>query len=684
MNNIDIDPIFYNSLTDENDDFNWLELPSIPKRLDNPLFKLNSTDIEEYAKGLVELMMEPDYLHIATKYILGKELLPFQLVILDTLWRRKSPMLIAGRGSGKSFMLAVYILIRLIFNPGCKIVVVGAALRQSRGIFDYIVSILDKSPVLADIIGGGKNGPKREPDRFEFRVGDSIAYFLPLGTGEKIRGYRANYIIADEYASINNEIFNVTVRGFGSTSSEPVEKVKKAATIRELKKLGKFNEASEQKLNDIFEGNQVVISGTAYYNFNHFYKDYEKYKRIINTRGDIAKVIDVLGDDPSLLKKFNYKDYAILRIGYNHLPEDFLDEGMISQAKATMNSAQFNMEYGSIFCSDTDGFFKRSLIENATCYKPIITSDGEKVQFSATKTGERDRNYIVAIDPAAVQDNAAIVVLEDNPNHRKVVYCWSTNKQKYDKIRKINENIPQNYYAYLARKIRDIMRCFRITKIVMDFHGGGLAVSEALADQNNCKENEYPIYEEKEEGKDKYSDNKEGLHLIRFIKANGDLNSLANHGLKKDLENKTLIFPFFDTVEVEKQLVLEGNKDSVIEDTYEEIALEIEELKVEITNIVCTPTGKTGQETFDTPEFKISGPTGSNRKGKIRKDRYSALLYGNYYLREREKNEVPRLDYIPSGGSMERKDFKNSATRGVMYFGPGVSKFKNGDYIKRR
>jgi hypothetical protein len=683
MSNIEFDRKNYQYLLDDTDDFNWLDLPDIPKTVYNPLFDIDHSDITIFAKGLVKLMMNPDYIHVAVRYLLGKELLPFQLVILDMLWKKKFPMLIAGRGSGKSFMLAVYIILRLLFNPGCKVVVVGAALRQSRGIFDYIVSILDKSPVLADIIGGGKNGPKREPDRFEFRINDSIAYFLPLGTGEKIRGYRANYIIADEYASIPSEIFNVTVRGFGSTSSDPVEKVKRAATIKQLKKIGRYTEDTIRNVNYTFDGNQVVISGTASYSFNHFCNDYEKHKKIIASKGDGSKIIDILGEDKSLQKGFNFKDYAAIRIGYNHIPDDFLDEGMISQAKATMNIHQFSMEYGSIFCSDTDGFYKRSLIENATCYRPIVTSSGERVQFSAMKMGEKNRNYIIAVDPAAMQDNAAVVVLEDNPGHRKVVYCWSTNKKKFDRLRKDDDSIPQNYYAYLARRIRDLMRCFSTSKIVMDFHGGGLAVAEALGDPLICKDGEHPIYEEKEEGKDKYSDSKEGLHIIRFIKANTEYNSAANHGLKKDLESKTIIFPFFDTIEAEKQLVLETYKDSFIEDTYEDIAFEIDELKNEITNIVCVSTGKTGQETFDTPEFKVDSPTGA-KKGRMRKDRYSALLYGNQYLRDREKNEIPKIDYIPMGGTMGGSAQSAASGKGAMYFGPGVSKFKSRDYIRRR
>jgi len=47
-----------------------------------------------------------------------------------------------------------------------------------------------------------------------------------------------------------------------------------------------------------------------------------------------------------------------------------MDDKVVSRAKATGHSAMYLMEYGCIFVDDSDGFFKRTLIES--CIATII------------------------------------------------------------------------------------------------------------------------------------------------------------------------------------------------------------------------------------------------------------------------------------------------------------------------
>ena len=59
----------------------------------------------------------------------------FQQVMLDLLWHKKFPMVLATRGAGKTFMLALYALLRALLVPGSKIVIVGAGFRQAKLVF---------------------------------------------------------------------------------------------------------------------------------------------------------------------------------------------------------------------------------------------------------------------------------------------------------------------------------------------------------------------------------------------------------------------------------------------------------------------------------------------------------------------------------------------------------------------
>jgi hypothetical protein len=62
-------------------------------------------------------------------------------------------MLIAARGASKSFLLAVYAILKGLICQGVKIIVVGAAFRQAKVIFEYCENIWYNAPVLRDLVG---------------------------------------------------------------------------------------------------------------------------------------------------------------------------------------------------------------------------------------------------------------------------------------------------------------------------------------------------------------------------------------------------------------------------------------------------------------------------------------------------------------------------------------------------
>ena len=90
------------------------------------------------------------------------------------------------------------------------------------------------------------------------RLNDSTVTCLPLGDGQKIRGQRANDIIADEFASIPREIFENVVAGFAAVSADPVDNVKRLAAQKKAKELGsstlKKKKRSKERQSDYFIG----------------------------------------------------------------------------------------------------------------------------------------------------------------------------------------------------------------------------------------------------------------------------------------------------------------------------------------------------------------------------------------------------------------------------------------------
>ena len=212
-----------------------------------------------------------------------------------------------------------------------------------------------------------------------------------------------------------------------------------------------------------------------------------------------------------------------------------MDEGQVARAKATIHSGIFKMEYGACFTTDSQGFFKRSLLEACTSRpnKPVILPSGE-VCFEADLKGSATKRYVFGVDPASEVDNFSIVVLEVNSDHRRIVHCWTTNrKQHKDKLRSkiVDED---DFYSYCAKKIRQLMRVFPCAEIALDAQGGGIAVMEALHDKDNIADDQVALWPTIDE-KPKDTDDNSGLHILKLCQfARADWLAEANNGLRKD------------------------------------------------------------------------------------------------------------------------------------------------------
>ena len=115
----------------------WLGLGdlSILNTSNNPMIRRSERDIENPDLHLMKLLKDPKHFGVTCKLLFNIELHPIQIAILQEFWIRSFPMFIASRGFGKSFIMALYCILRMMFKPGTKVVVVGAAFRQSKILF---------------------------------------------------------------------------------------------------------------------------------------------------------------------------------------------------------------------------------------------------------------------------------------------------------------------------------------------------------------------------------------------------------------------------------------------------------------------------------------------------------------------------------------------------------------------
>jgi hypothetical protein len=534
----------------------------------------------------------------AAKTIIGKgdfELLPIQTVILDTLWNKTFPILLMTRGGGKTFILAVYALLRAVLDQtstwGHKIIIIGASFRQSKNVMEYIETLYNMSPLLRACSTNWK-GIKKNNDNWKIQIGNSQIIALPLGDGQRIRGMRASIILCDEFASVPEEIFNIVVRGFAAVASNPVQKVRQRWRNEQMKKKGIVYAGQD----DVDLGNQIIRSGTASYHFNHYYKMYELYKKIICNKivgtGTDGNIKDLFGSgvvvDPSM--SIDYRQLAIIEMPYQTMPPGYMDDVIINEARLTMTEDEFDMEYNCKFITDSKGFFKASAIDAAT---PKL---GERWCFEPELEASPHGQYVMGIDPARLSDDFALVILKVMHDVHKVVYVkkWSIKN-----------------FGEISKEIRDLVVRFNIQRIGIDKGGGGTAILDFLQTPEMIPEGECAYWEINDDT------NARGLKILDMLNYMGRWLVEANYNLCADIEHKRVLFPY--TVNEEKYAELPDRMEEV-----SDIMDNIKEMKEQLMKIEITATDKTEVEHFDVP---------MEVKWKEKKDLYSALLIAAYEAR---------------------------------------------------
>ena len=614
---------------------------------------------------------------------------PFQQVILNMLWHKKFPMLIMTRGGGKSFLLALYACICAILRPGSQIVIAGSGYRQSKQVFRYVDTLYKTSPLFQEAIGAGER-PKYGSDAATLKVGLSLITALPIGDGEKIRGTRANILLVDEFASLNEEIFDVVLKPFASVNLNPTHQVIIRAFVKKLRELN----VDERFINLVESaqgfGNQVVVSGTASYRHNHFFRRYNIYKGYIESQGDVKKLKtlleaqhlssygkhrNILEEDLQSAKK-TWHEYMICQIPHDALPDGFLDSNIISSDKAQYSKVRFDMEYRAIFPSDSDGFIKRTWIDRATPKGP------ESPPVWPELYGDPRENYVMGLDPARWNDNFGCVVLKLTPRGKEFVFCSAWDKTKYSES---------------AEKIRDICRRFNIVYIAMDTGGGGESVREWLCKkQDSVQENEliWTIPDQISKYGSMADLSAPGKKCLEMVDFSSQWISRAAHDVEAAIEQCNILFPSYgNDNEAFNQYMKHFSKQKLTETEMEMLQIDlwgadewdvgdlkgrynisispklglmqqIEECINETCTIVQFVTPK-GVESFELPKISDQ-PTGMDMR---RRDRWSALMLANYAAKVYGGSGHNRKGSLP-GGPVHKKGYGGggfSSRGGVIY-----------------
>ena len=487
------------------------------------------TDDPEFTAAAADLIkFYRKYPEIAAEDLLNIKLSSIQKVVLRSMWFKNYVMAIMCRGAGKTFLQAVLAVLKAMLYPGHRVGLIAPTFRQSKLIFDECSRLYQRSPILRDAC---EKRPTQQSDncyiRFKSVAGQpgSLVQAIPLGDGTKIRGSRFFTILLDEFPHIPPEIFNLVIRPMAATVADPMENVDRLERRQILLDKGLI---TQEELDDEGSSNQIIITSSGYFTFNHMYDLYKIYREEM-LRGN--------------------EKYAVFRVPYTLLPVGFLDKDNVESAKREMSSLEFRMEYEAAFIPDTDAFYKASLLEACS-----------KNSFSTQVAGDPGKSYCLGIDPARSEDSFALAVVEIG-HPAKVVHALEIQKQPFPKM---------------AQTIEDLCSAFNVTHIYMDAQGGGMAIADILA-ENPTNHAAGPLLDPEDE----VAQLKSGRKILKLCNFSSDFISESNFSALRLLEHRELLFP---TLPQNKEI------DSRAEESWQTIRdMKNQMQSIELTE---TPTGK--------------------------------------------------------------------------------------------
>jgi hypothetical protein len=369
------------------------------------------------------------------------------------------------------------------------------------------------------------------------------------------------------------EIIDIVIIGFTATVADPMLEVRRIERTKKLIAEGKqVKEIGVKK-------NQVDAFSTAYYQYNHMWHTLQQ--RLVYLRSKYTK-------EPAK----GHNNYCILKIPFDKLPDGFQSEESLDMAKQKMSNNEFLMEYSNKYLSDSDGFYRMSILDNAISKKCSFKYYGDGVH-----------EYFLAIDPARNKDNCAFVVIQvGDENESSVIVSIETLNDKS--------------YTVIHEKILEILDRYDISEMAIDKGGGGSEIKDKLCDPEKMKGREliWDIDDPISYINGLRTNPRPGRHILRMFKSAPNLLADANHGLLAKLEKCSLVFAREPSIEQRQNA---SEIETIWYDVQED---EFDKAKKEMSSVVVSGT-KHGVLHWDT-------------EGKHQhKDRYSAILIGANMLK---------------------------------------------------
>lgn len=544
---------------------------------------------------------------ITTELISGIKLWPYQEVIIKAMLNRNFCLNVWGRGASKSFSAAVFCFLQCIFEPKSKILIAGPTFRTARSIFNSIEKITESKG--ADLLMQAFGAKSKRNDEYDWSINEGSIKAIPL-SGEKIRGFRANVLVLDEFMLLPEDIIKNVLMPFLIVPQDIQERISIREQEDDLISQGGMTEADRMEFKNT---SKMIALSSASYTFENLYKTYKEWCDNIYSKEPTSAT------------------YFVSQLSYEALPPEMIDSSITEEAQNGGSShASFLREYCAQFTDGSDSYFSMKKMEECTL-------KFEERPHSQIK-GDNGKQYILAMDPnmsdSPNADYFAMGILEIDRENKNdtLVHCYAG-------LGSLNTHI--KYFHYL-------MTSFNIVYIICDNAGADIFFNTYNESQYVNSESEkikFIDFDSDLEGieytrmvqkaKSKYNlENKQiavtQVFTTTFIRRGNENLQAAIDYKKIWFASKTVANENFFNEEINKRIpeeiiFVEENKDWNKLDLIEHQDLLVYNTKKQCSLVEFT-TSSRGSVNFDLPQHLKR----SNSPNRARKDNYTALMLAKW------------------------------------------------------
>ena len=425
----------------------------------------------------------------------------FQKILIYMMMVSTNFMYIASRGSGKTWLVSLYCVVRCILFPGTKICIVSGYKSQSLECIqkieedfmkNYSWGSINLCAEISDISTSINNA------HCEFRNGSWVKI---VTASDAARHNRANIVCVDEFRMVDLNILNTVIRKFLTAPRSP-------------------GYLSKPEYKHLAERNCELYMSSAWFTSHWSYKKLQTYFSLM------------LNDK---------KKYFCCGLPYQLA----IKEGLLSReqvedemSEADFDATSFSMEMGALWLGDSDdAFFKfddispRRKLKHS--YFPLEIYKAHRIKIPSLALNER---RILSVDVALMaskkhnNDAAALIINSAIPTERNdyisnIVYIETHEGMTTDELGLL---VMRFFYQY------------KCTDLVLDTGGQGLGVYDFII--KNQYDPEYDVTYEaltccnNEDMADRCKV-RNAKKAIWSIKATAEFNSNAAIGLRAGFQN---------------------------------------------------------------------------------------------------------------------------------------------------